>query len=133
MTADRAIQLNNEDIEHARKRDQYGCAIVRAIQRQYPEALRVRVNAKLVGFTIKDIRYTYPTPPEAVEQIIKPFDQGKNIEPTVVRLRAGKMRETTHGDDRQLEMKRGKKRNMPRTERADQMSPHYHEFERFKK
>lgn len=135
LTHDRSVKVKQEDIDHGVRRNQWGCAVVRAIQRQYPEALRVRVNAKLVGFTIGETRYTYPTPPETVEQLIRPFDQGEleKVEPQTVRLRAGKMKDVEHADDRTLVQHRTYNRDYRArrsTERAAQMSPNYHEYER---
>lgn len=133
LTTDRSIPVEDDDIAHGVKRDQWGCAIVRAIQKKYPGALRVRVNAQLIGFSLDEIRYTYPTPPEAVEGIIKPFDQGGKAEPMTLRLRGGKMRDVEHSDDRTLQVQRNYKRDRKSevTERQGQMSPNYHEYERF--
>jgi hypothetical protein len=136
LTPDRAVKVTQKDIDHGVKRNQWACAIVRAIQRQYPDAIRVRVNAKLVGFTIDETRFTFPTPPSAVEAIIKPFDQGKieDVKPTTVRLTAGKERDVEHADDRTLTAHRQYNReyraNRAKTERAEQMSPNYSEYER---
>jgi len=139
LTADRTIPVEADDVEHGVRRDQWGCAIVRAIQKKYPSATRVRVNAKITGFTIGEIRYTYPTPPEAIEGIIKPFDQGKTeqIEPMTLRLRAGKMREVSHSDERARIIKRtdnrarAEQRKKNPSEREALMSPNWHEYERF--
>ncbi|HEV2352688.1 MAG TPA: hypothetical protein VGR89_00455 [Puia sp.] len=134
LTPDREIRVQQDDIDHARQRDQWGCAIVRAIQRTFPDAIRVRVNAKLTGYSIGETRYTFPTPPEAVEAIIKPFDQGKPVEPTTIKLRAGKMKDVQHADNRVLQQKRSVKRNEVYKERSDrekQMSTNYREYERF--
>jgi len=138
LTPDRAVKVKQEDIDHGVRRNQWACAIVRAIQRQYPEAIRVRVNAKLVGFTVGETRYTYPTPPAAVEAIIKPFDQGKpeEVQPTTVRLTAGKERDVEHADDRLLAQHRQYNRDYrarratETTDRQSQMSPNYSEYER---
>ena len=134
LTADRTVKITESDIAHGRVRDQYACAIVRAIQRQYPDAVRVRVNAKYVGFSIGELRYTYPTPKEAIDAVIKPFDQGGKAEPMTLRLKGGKMKDVIHSDERALEARRNDKRDKKGrevSERQAQMSPHYSEFERF--
>lgn len=136
LTADRHVTVLQEDIDHGKQRDQWGCAIVRAIQRANPRALRVRVNAKLIGFTIDEIRYTFPTPPEAVEAIIKPFDRNEEVVPTTLRLRGGKMKDALHATDSLRQTKREYQRNKPETpvsSRMAQMSPTYKEYERFGK
>lgn len=138
LTPDRRILVTQEDIDHGLARNQYNCAIVRAIQRKYPEAVRVRVNAKLIGFSIGEERFTYPTPPEAVESIIKPFDQGGKPEAGWITLKAGKVKDVEHSDERTLAQSRVYNRAW-RTEqrrkgisaRQEQMSPNYTEFERF--
>jgi hypothetical protein len=136
LTPDRSIPVDPDDIEHAVARDQFGCAIVRAIQRRYPDAVRVRVNAELIGFSIGEQRYTYPTPPEAVEAIIKPLDTGGKPEPIVVRLRGGKVKDVEHNTDRTT-LNRANVHNREirserkRSGRQDQMSTQYHEYNRF--
>lgn len=133
LTHDRFFNVTEDDITHGRARNQWGCAVVRAIQRKHPDALRVRVNAKLIGFTIDEVRYTYPTPPEAVEGILKPLDTGGTPEPMTLRLRGGKMKEVIHTEDRVREVKRtyNRERRGTQTDRERQMSPNYHEYERF--
>lgn len=137
-TSDRNIPVMAEDIQHAVARDQHNCAIVRAIQRRYPESIRVRANTKYIGFTIGEERYTYPTPPEAIEAIIKPLDTGTVPEPITVRLRAGKVRPVEHKDNRALTETRQHWRGLsPETKdnfpsrRAAQMSPNGREVHRF--
>lgn len=134
MTHDRVVPILQEDIDHGKQRDQWGCAIVRAIQRKFPDSMRVRANAKLIGFTIGEARYTYPTPKSAVEQIIKPFDRGEEIQPTVLRLTGGKVKDAIHSDIKAREVMRNNKRdrkNREVSERQQQMSPTYAEYERF--
>jgi len=138
LTHDRAIEVSQDDIDHGVERDQWGCAIVRAIQRKYPEAMRVRVNINLVGFSINETRYTFPTPEAIVESIIQPFDTGHKaeIEPQVVVLTGGKMKDVVHSSDRARSDKRndGRERRTQRklSARENQMSPSYHEFNRFR-
>jgi len=135
-TQDREIRVSADDIEHAKARDQHNCAIVRAIQRKYPEAIRVRANTEHIGFSIGEERYTYPTPPEAIEAIIKPLDTGHIPEPATIRLRNGKVKPVEHNTDRAL-VERKRWRNTPDevkdnypSRRSAQMSPAYREINR---
>lgn len=89
ITYNRDVNVEQEDIDGAVPRNQYQCAIVRAIQRQYPQAIRVTVNSNKIGFTIREDRFVYPTPPEAVEAIIKPLDTGGTPHPITLQLRGG--------------------------------------------
>lgn len=127
------FDLTEDDIEHGQSRNQWACAVVRAIQRRYGDALRVRVNAKLIGYTRDDVRYTFPTPPEVVEQVIKPFDRGEPVEPQTIRLNGGKKEPCKFGDDAANARKRDYKRNQQAevSERKAQMSPTFKEYERF--
>lgn len=135
QTPDRTVRVNQDDIDHAIRRDQHNCAIVRAIQRTYPDAIRVRANTEHVGFTIGEARYTYPTPPEAVEAIIKPLDTGDVPEPITVRLRGGKVAPVQHSEDRVAA--RNKWRNLPPAvkdnypSRRAQMATNWREYNRF--
>ena len=136
-THDREINVNDEDIAHARARDQHNCAIVRAIQRKYPDAVRVRANTEHIGFSIGEERYTYPTPPEAIEVIIKPLDTGHIPEPATIRLRNGKVKPVQHNTDRALLAERRRWREIPDevkdnypSRRSAQMSPGYREIYR---
>lgn len=78
-----AVNVTDEDYAYAEKQNQWACAIVRAIQRQLPAASRVIVNKEHIAFTLEtdDYRYTFDTPPEAVENVIKPFDRGEHPKP----------------------------------------------------
>lgn len=78
-----AVNVTDEDYAYAEQQDQWACAIVRAIQRQLPAASRVMVNKEKIAFTLDtdDYRYTFITPPDAVENVIKPFDMGEKPKP----------------------------------------------------
>lgn len=78
-----ALAPTPEDEAFARTQDRYNCLIVRCIQRQIPDATRVMVDNKHIAFSLErdDTRYTFITPPEVVENIIKPFDRGEPITP----------------------------------------------------
>ena len=73
------VEIKDEDLCYARKQDRYNCAIVRAIQRALPEALHVRADTEKIAFSLPDddTRYYFETPREVVNNVIKPFDEGK--------------------------------------------------------
>lgn len=77
-----AITITPEDEAYARKQNRFNCAIVRAIQRQVPDALRVMADTRHIAFSLErdDMRYEFDTPAEVVEKIIKPFDRGLPLE-----------------------------------------------------
>lgn len=80
------IQITEDDISYAQRQNRWGCAIVRAVQRSRPEATFVRADAEAIAFTEHGHRYTYSTPPAAIERVIKPLDQGKPVKPTSFEL-----------------------------------------------
>ena len=134
---DRNITVSAADIQHGLSRNQFNCAIVRAIQRTYPEAQRVRVNAEWIGFTMPDeqTRYTYPTPDKAVKTIIQPLDTGSVPKPGRLRLENGEARPVQHNPPGKKKAKRDRYREA--TTRRKQMSPQQHapqhsEFKRFR-
>lgn len=77
-----ALTPTEEDIAFATRQNRYGCLIVRCIQRTLPDAVRVMVDSKHIAFSLErdDTRYTFVTPPEVVERIIKPFDRNEPVE-----------------------------------------------------
>ena len=135
QTPDRVVRVNEDDIRHAIARDQHNCALVRAIQRTYPDAVRVRSNSEHVGFTIGEARYTFPTPQEAIDAVLKPLDTGGTPEPVTVRLRGGKVAPVQHAADRAAI--REKWRNTPPEvkdnypSRRRQMATNWREYNRF--
>lgn len=76
------VEIKDEDLCYARRQDRYGCAIVRAIQRALPEAIRVKADTKEIAFSLPDddTRYYFQTPPQVVAKVIRPFDEGKTPE-----------------------------------------------------
>lgn len=78
-----ALTPTPEDETYARTQNRYNCLIVRCIQRTIPDAMRVLVDSKHISFSLErdDTRYTFITPPEVVENIIKPFDRGEPVTP----------------------------------------------------
>lgn len=78
-----ALTPTEEDIAYATRQNRYACLIVRCIQRTIPDAMRVMVDSKHISFSLErdDTRYTFETPPEVVEKVIKPFDRNEPVEP----------------------------------------------------
>lgn len=68
------VTIKPEDQLYAQRQDRYNCAIVRAIQREYPDALFVRADTEVIAFSEGNHRYEFVTPDNMVEKVIKPFD-----------------------------------------------------------
>jgi len=95
------INVTEGDMQYALRHDRYNCAIVRAIQRQYPEANRVRVDTEMISFSLDDDRrYMFPTPQPAIDKIIKPFDKEgpEAVKPVKFKLSHGYSRPVEHAD-----------------------------------
>lgn len=77
------VEISDDDLAVAAKQDKWGCAIVCALQRRYPNALRVAVDERHISLSMPDddTRYTFETPAEVREHVIKPFDLGQPIDP----------------------------------------------------
>lgn len=105
MVPDKRLHVTAEDIERGEARDQWNCAIAETVKREIPLAVRVRVNRETISYTLGEERITYPTPVEAVEAVIKPFDEGVTDvkpEPMLLRLRGGTARPVKHKEAEQL-------------------------------
>lgn len=88
MIPDKRLHVTAEDIERGEARDQWNCAIAETIKRTIPEAVRVRVNRHTISWTEDEERFTYPTPTEAVEAVIKPLDENlPDVKPEPMELR----------------------------------------------
>jgi hypothetical protein len=82
------VEINEEDERWARKQDKHACLIVRSIQRKIPDAIRVTADEHTIAFSLPDdtsggpngTRYTFKTPKEVVNHVIKPFDLGQPID-----------------------------------------------------
>jgi hypothetical protein len=96
------IAVTPDDVAFAIAQDSYNCAIVRAVQRQFPDAVYVRATTKVIAWSdeVTDERYVYPTPVNAVEQIIKPLDTGEEVKPIRITLRNGQVRSIDHRENR---------------------------------
>jgi hypothetical protein len=75
-----------EDIAYAHEQDKWACAMVRSIQRVFPEATHVMVNKDHVRFSVKadgpaGTRYEFETPKQVVQDVIKPNDLKGKVKP----------------------------------------------------
>src|SRR5215472_2617368 len=75
------VFVNQDDIDYAKKQDRWSCAIVRAIQRENPEALFVKADIDTIAYSENGHRYTHNTPEIAIKRIIKPLDEGRDVRP----------------------------------------------------
>lgn len=80
------VNVHSDDIMYAQKQDRWACAIVRAIQRQLPDALFVRADKNVIAYSIDGHRYEHDTPDAAIKRVIRPLDQGEEIRPTSFNL-----------------------------------------------
>lgn len=112
------LAITQDDIDCAIERNQFNCAIVRSIQRQFPEAIRVRVNTETIAFTLEDedVRFTFPTPEVAIERVIKPLDTGHMPKPTAITIKGGRMRAVEHENRRRAA--REHERTIPAAQKA---------------
>lgn len=98
------IKLNADDLRLGEQRNRWGCVIVRAIQRTYPDAINVRVDKQNIAFSLveDDTRYTFDTPAAVVNKVIKPFDeQGPAaVGLTQFTLSGGTQKPIYHNDDK---------------------------------
>lgn len=109
------IAVTEGDYQYALRHNRYNCAIVRAIQRQFPDATRVLVDTQRISFSLDDDRrYDAPTPKNAVDKLIKPFDElGSEAAPKQFsfKLRGVTSREVQHLDRRARTQKRATQRS----------------------
>lgn len=102
------VNISDEDEKWGIRQNRGNCAIVRSIQRQLPEALYVTADAKGIAFSLPDdgkegTRYYGEVTPEIINNVIKPFDEGRKIDPeyrsfTVTIIAAEPMKRRTRDD-----------------------------------
>jgi hypothetical protein len=81
------VSITDEDLESAVPQDKHNCAIVRAIQRQIPEAMFVTADRKTIRFSLPfdrtagktGTRYVFPVTEEIAENVIRPVDMHEPI------------------------------------------------------
>lgn len=128
------VEIKDEDLCYARKRDRYNCAIVRAIQRAMPEALHVRADSEQIAFSLPadDTRYYFETPAEVVSKVIRPFDRGETPEErTFILDQAYSAEPIQHGDRDRLSEQRTRDRQSPRAPRSRTSSGNVRTANRF--
>lgn len=81
------VNVIETDIEWGIAQDRWNCIFARALQREHPSATFVRVEVDTVAYTELGHRYTFDTPPELVDKVIRPLDTGKPVKPCVIVLR----------------------------------------------
>lgn len=72
------LNIEQEDIDNAVKRDSHRCMIADAVKKKYPTAIWIQVDLQAIRFSDKEAgkRYVYLTPPHGQAALIQ-FDQGK--------------------------------------------------------
>jgi len=84
------IQILEEDINKACRRDHRNCMLVLAIKRQLPNVEKVTVDLMTIRFSDpeKGLRFVYHTPQSGKEALAH-FDQGDIVKPFGMRLGSG--------------------------------------------
>jgi len=100
------VNVGAEEYARAVPGDQYQCAIVWAIRKKYPNAMRIRANRGEISFSIGDQRRHYPTDEGTAEAVMRPLDTGGELKPTTVRLHDGYTTPVRYSDEEQLAKKR---------------------------
>lgn len=112
------VNVTQEDIDKAFKKDSARCVVAQAIARTFPKAGRISVDIHGIRFTDGAKRYTYLTPP-LVEQYVVAFDAGETIHPFRFRLRTEQRlvvtRSSRNDAGKRLDAAREKERRMRRT------------------
>jgi hypothetical protein len=74
------IDVTQEDIDQALRKDSSRCVVATAVARAFPKASRIQVDVYGIKMSIGDRRHTYLTPPKVHEYIVG-FDAGDTIHP----------------------------------------------------
>lgn len=130
------VEIDDEDLDWAERQNRYQCAIVRAIQRKIPTALRVTADVKHISFSLPedDVRYTFDTPKDVVEKVIKPFDLGERpaVEDRSFVLSVGDTKPIRHIDSaKRLTKNAAQRRQRNRDQRVRSVNPAVRTFNRF--
>ena len=129
------VQILDEDVAYAKQQDRYACAIVRAIQRVLPQALRVRADTKEIAFSLPEdeTRYYFQTPEDVIKKVIEPFDKTGNVpEYTFVLERASAAEPIRHLNAAQRAATRNKRRHETRPPRVRTSSGNVRTANRFR-
>ena len=79
------IEVTQEIIDQAVRKDSGHCVIADGLRLALPEARRISVDLATIRFSLDGRRYIFATPRRAQETLLK-FDDGAVIEPLQVRL-----------------------------------------------
>lgn len=94
------VKISKKHIEEAVRGNSRHCMIADAIREQFgDEVKQVIVDAQSIRWTdpVKDLRYTYMTPPEAQAKLIA-FDAGKEVQPFTIEIGKPVLIRSTHVD-----------------------------------
>lgn len=120
------VKVEEIDFENATAQDQFKCAIVRAVQRQFPKAKRVRVNTRHIAWSVDEQRFVYDTPDIAIDAVIRPLDTGGKPEPVTLRLTNGYVKPVEHYDeDKLLALRQQDRANPFRASKRPQSNPSF--------
>lgn len=119
------IQITQDNINNAIKKNSHRCMIADAIQKEIDWAKYIMVDLQSIRFSDinNNIRYFYLTPPKAQKELLN-FDQGKKVKPFILNLT--KAIERPMRKMRTLNPKR--KRTYKYSERTRYMPSPYREF-----
>jgi hypothetical protein len=118
------IKVELSDYANAVSGDRYNCALVWAIRRKHPEARRVQVDTKQVGFSIGEQRFVYPSTDEIVDKVIRPLDTGGEVAPCTIRLSDGYVKPVQHTDVDGLQRKNATQRTKTADKRRKGEDPY---------
>lgn len=125
------VKVELDDFKNAVKGDRFNCALVWAIRRKFPEAQRVSVNTDHVAYSIDETRYVYPTTEQIIQKVIKPLDQGGEVEPVTVQLANGTTKPVIHYDkDRAMQIRDGYRARTSRRAHGEQAPPQSSSYKR---
>jgi hypothetical protein len=80
------VDVTQEDIDTALRKNSSRCVVATAIARTVPKAMSVTVDVHSIRFTEGGRRYTYLTPHPVMDYIVA-FDAGDTLHPFTFRLR----------------------------------------------
>ena len=80
------VDVTQDDIDTALRKNSSRCVVATAIARKFPKAARIVVDVHSIKFTDGERRYTYLTPPKVMDYIVA-FDAGDALHPFTFRLR----------------------------------------------
>jgi hypothetical protein len=84
------LEITDEILQRACRRDSKKCMIVEAIRKQIPNAANISVDLQSIRWSDRKagLRYTYMTPPQAQDALLR-FDNGAEVKPFSFKTRSG--------------------------------------------